>query len=83
MIYRGNTELAFNIEHPELDLEEEIIVKVKWLYLPETPPSIHDDYGEPYDFTYEVKVLKASDWVTIEMIEKEIDAMNIFDIMNL
>jgi hypothetical protein len=56
MIQRGKTELVFLLEHPEVDILEQAIVEISWIYVPERRPSLDDDYGEPYDFTYEVEV---------------------------
>lgn len=82
MIHRGSTELVFKFDHPEVDIQEEAIVEVRWIYVPEIRPSLDDDYGEPYDFTYDVEVIKMPYWITLEDIEQEINEMSIFDIMN-
>lgn len=82
MIQRGTTELIFKFDHPEVDIQEEAIVEVNWIYVPEIRPSLDNDYGEPYDFTYEVEVIKMPIWVTLNEIEEEINDMSIFDIMN-
>jgi hypothetical protein len=82
MIQRGKTELVFFLEHPEVDAVEEAIVEISWIYLPERRPSLDDDYGEPYDFTYDVEVIKMPEWATFNEIEEQIDQMSIFDIMN-
>lgn len=82
MIQRGKTELVFFLEHPEVDAVEEAIVEINWIYVPERRPSLDDDYGEPYDFTYDVKVIKMPEWATLNEIEEQIDQMSIFDIMN-
>ena len=82
MIKRGTTELGLFFEHPEVDLTEEVIVKLKWVYVPEIPASPYNDFGEPYDFTYDVEVLKCPNWLTLDDIENRINEMNIFDLMN-
>lgn len=82
MIRRGTTELAFKFDHPEVDIQEEAIVEVRWVYVPEIPANLENDYGEPYDFTYDVEVIKLPYWVTLEEIEELISEMSIYDIMN-
>jgi hypothetical protein len=82
MIQRGKTELVFLLEHPEVDILEQAIVEISWIYVPERRTSLDDDYGEPYDFTYDVEVIKMPEWATLNEIEEQIDQMSIFDIMN-
>lgn len=82
MIKRGTSELTLTIDHAEVEVLQEVIVKVDWVYVPEIPASFDNDYGEPYDFTYDVTLLSAPDWVTLDMVEEELNEMSIFDIMN-
>ena len=82
MIKRGTSEVVLSFFHPEVDVEETTLVKVDWVYVPEIPSTPDNDYGEPYDFTYDVKVLSAPDWVTLDMVEDALNEMSIFDIMN-
>ena len=82
MIKRGTSELTLTIDHAEVEVLQEVIVKVDWVYVPEIPATPDNDYGEPYDFTYDVKVLSAPDWVTLDMVEDALNEMSIFDIMN-
>lgn len=82
MIKRGTSEVVLTIDHPEVEVLQEVIVKVDWVYVPEIPPSLDNDYGEPYDFTYDVDILSAPDWVTLDMVEEALNEMSIFDIMN-
>lgn len=82
MIKRGSSEVILMIDHVEVELLQEVIVKVNWVYVPEIPASLDNDYGEPYDFTYDVDILSAPDWVTLDMVEAALNEMSIFDIMN-
>lgn len=82
MITRGTLEVVLYFVHPEVDIEESTLVKVKWVYVPELPATPDNDYGEPYDFTYDVEILSAPDWVNLDMIEEALNEMSIFDIMN-
>lgn len=82
MIKRGTSELTLTIDHIEVEVLQEVIVQVDWVYVPEIPATPDNDYGEPYDFTYDVKVLSAPDWVTLDMVEDALNEMSIFDIMN-
>lgn len=82
MIKRGTSEVVLYFVHPEVDIEESSLVKVSWVYVPEIPPTPDNDYGEPYDFTYDVEVLSAPDLVNLDMIEEALNEMSIFDIMN-
>jgi len=82
MIKRGTSEVILYFIHPEVDIEESTLVKVNWVYVPEIPPSPYNDFGEPYDFTYEVEILSSPDWVTLDMVEDALNEMSIFDIMN-
>ena len=82
MIKRGTSEVVLSFIHPEVDIEETMLVKVDWVYIPEIPPTPDNDFGEPYDFTYQVDILRSPDWVTLDMVEEALDEMSIFDIMN-
>lgn len=82
MIKRGSSEVILMIDHVEVELLQEVIVKVDWVYVPEISASLDNDYGEPYDFTYDVDILSAPDWVTLDMVEAALNEMSIFDIMN-
>ena len=82
MIKRGTSEVIVSIDHDAVDFLQEVIVKVDWIYAPEIPRSLVNDFGEPYDFIYDAEILSAPDWVTLEMVERALDEMSIFDIMN-
>lgn len=82
MIKRGTSELILTIDHVEVEVLQEVIVKVDWVYVPEIPATPDNDYGEPYDFTYDVTIISAPDWVTLDMVEDALNEMSIFDIMN-
>lgn len=82
MIKRGSSEIILAIDHHEVELLQDVVVLVNWVYVPEIPPSLDNDYGEPYDFTYDVDILSAPDWVTLDMVETALNEMSIFDIMN-
>lgn len=82
MIKRGTSTLYLEFQHPEVDIEDKACIEVKWIYIPEIPPSPYNDFGEPYDFSFEVEVISKADWITLDMIDEALTEVSIQEIMN-
>lgn len=75
---RGKTKLPILMT----DARVLVVVELEWWYTPEIPPSPENDFGEPYDFTYDILNHNAPEGITEEMLMDEIDKISIFDIMD-
>lgn len=73
----GITNLRIYIEHPEVELDDEVYVTFKWYYYKGQMPSFTNDEFYEAEFGLDIIDYEAPHWVTKEMIEDKLYSLTI------